>query len=130
MPIEQKIFSVIVGLSILIIIFELIRRRKLREEYSWFWILTGLVVFLLSVLDPLVLFIMSLVKAKAATSVVYMLGIIFLLLLNLHFSISISNLKTRIKELTQKIALLETECKEKLRNKFTLTESRLNDADN
>ncbi len=109
MPIEQKIFSVVVGLCILIIILELIRRRKLREEYSWFWILTGLAVFLLSALDPLVLFIMGLVKAKAATSIVYMLGIIFLLLLNLHFSVAISNLKTRIKELTQKIALMETE---------------------
>ena len=107
MPIEQKIFSIVVGLSILIIILELIRRRKLREEYSWLWIITGIIIFLLSAFDPLFIFLAHLLRAKAPTSVVYILGIIFLVLLNLHFSISISNLKTRLKELTQKIALLD-----------------------
>ena len=38
---RQKIFAVLACLAIIVFIIEMVRRRKLREEYSWLWILTG-----------------------------------------------------------------------------------------
>jgi hypothetical protein len=112
MIIEQRAFSILVGLSFLATVLELVRRKKLREEYAWFWLLTGATIFLLAVFEPLVLFLARLVRAQAPTSIIYMLGILFLLLLNLHFSVSISTLKTRLKDLTQKIAISESRISE------------------
>lgn len=106
---EQKIICIVISVIFLLLIIELVRRKKLREEYSLLWILTSIVILLLASFNPLLYFIADLFKAKAPTSVIYMLGIIFLLLINLHFSISISSLKTQVKRLAQKTALLELE---------------------
>lgn len=114
MLIEQKIFSILISLSILGIILELVRRRKLHEEYAWLWITTGIIILLLASFDPLIIFITRLFKAQAPTSVIYFLSLVFLLLINLHFSVSISTLKTNLKDLTQKSAILENEYRQLL----------------
>jgi hypothetical protein len=111
MSIEQKIFSIIVSVSLLLLILELIRRRKLREEYSVLWFLISMVIIILACSDRVLNFTTRLLKAKAPTSIVYMLGIVFLLLLNLHFSVSLSTLKNKLKELAQRIALLDAHLK-------------------
>lgn len=111
MLIEQKILSVVISLFLAVIILVLIKRGKLREEYALLWLLISIIVFLLAAFSPFLYFIMHFFKASAATSVVFMLGIIFLLLMNLHFSVSLSGLKNKIKQLVQDLALLETELK-------------------
>ncbi len=105
---EQKIFSILVSAILFLIILGLIRRRKLREEYALLWFLISIIIFLLAAFEPLLNFIKHLLKAQAATSIVYMLGIFFLLLMNLHFSVTLSNLKNTLKDLAQKVALLDT----------------------
>jgi len=46
MPLRQKIFAFMLAVIILVAIFELVRKRKLREEYSWLWIITGFSILL------------------------------------------------------------------------------------
>lgn len=48
MPLQQKIVALTISLSILLVILELVRKRRLREEYSVLWILTGVVIVILS----------------------------------------------------------------------------------
>ena len=38
---QQKIFAIIASVLIMLLVVELVRRRRLREEYSWLWLLTG-----------------------------------------------------------------------------------------
>src|SRR5205814_10236621 len=37
----QRIFALVASLGTLLFILELVRRRRLREEYSWLWVLTS-----------------------------------------------------------------------------------------
>jgi len=111
MLIEQKILSMVMGMFIIVIILFLIKKGRLREEYALLWLLTSVIIFLLAAFEPFLHFIMHIFKAVAATSVVFMFGIIFLLLMNLHFSISLSELNNKIKQLVQNVALLEAELK-------------------
>ena len=41
MSARQKAFAIAVALALILAIFELIRRRKLREEYALVWLLVG-----------------------------------------------------------------------------------------
>jgi hypothetical protein len=110
-----KIQSIIGGLSIilLLITFELIRKKRLREEYAILWLFTGVVVLVFS-LWPEFLLSQFFVKITGIfyLSAVVVIAFLFLLLIVLHFSVVISKLTNQNKELAQRHALLELEFKE------------------
>ncbi len=112
MPLRQQLVAVFISVVILGVIIELVRRRKLREEYSWLWLLTGTVLLVLSVWYELLVMITNLIGAVLPTSTLFFFGLIFLLLINLHYSLRISQLTTQVKNLAQQMALLNPKKKE------------------
>ncbi|MBU2520599.1 MAG: DUF2304 domain-containing protein [Proteobacteria bacterium] len=112
MPIRQQIFALIVGIAISIFIVEMVRRRKLREEYSWLWLLTGFGIVLLAVWYDLLVFITEMIGAVLPTTTLFVFGLLFLLLIALHYSVKISSLTDQVRKLAQKIAILQSELDE------------------
>ena len=92
-----------------IIIIELVRRRKLREEYSWLWLLTGAGIIILAIFYDLLRNITELIGAENPTSTLFFFSTIFLVLLCLQFSVQISKLSDRVRKLTQELAILKPE---------------------
>ncbi|MDY6862563.1 MAG: DUF2304 domain-containing protein [Thermodesulfobacteriota bacterium] len=113
MPIRQKVVAIIIGLSIFIVILELVRRRKLREEYSWLWLLTGAIILTLTLWYESLLKITHLIGAGLPTSTLFLFAIIFLILLCLQFSVQISKLSDQVKNLVQELTILKAEIKQK-----------------
>ena len=109
MTLQQKIFAFIISFLVFITIIYLVKKGKLREEYSWLWLLTGLVILTLVIWYDLLLFLTKLIGAVLPTTTLFIFGIIFLVLIVLHFTIKISALTNQIKNLAQKISLLETQ---------------------
>jgi len=107
MILRQKVFAVAVSLLIIIGIVELVRRRKLEEEYSFLWLVTGLALLLLTIRIDLLVFLSRLVGAEVPTNTLFIFGLIFLMLLCLHFSLKFSRMNQQIKNLAQSLALLE-----------------------
>ncbi len=116
MPLRQKALAILLSVGLIILIFELVRRRKLREEYSWLWMLTGAVVFVLAIWHNLLLSISRLLGIALPSSTIFLFGGFFLILINLYFSVKISTLVSQVKELTQKQAILESHINEQHRN--------------
>ena len=109
MLLQQKIFAIIASLSIFVVIVYLVKKGKLKEEYSWLWLLTGAVILLLVVWYDLLLLLTDLIGAVTATTTLFIFGIVFLMLITLHFAIKISSLSDQVKNLAQKLSLLEAE---------------------
>lgn len=107
MTYHQKIFSVFVSFAIFVIIITLVRNRKLKAEYSWMWLLAGFVVFVFVIWYDLLVRLTVLIGAVAPTTTMFIFSIIFLVFISLHFAIKISQLSDQVKNLTQKISLLE-----------------------
>jgi hypothetical protein len=112
MPVRNKVVAFVVGLWMLLLIIELVRRRKLREEYSWLWLMTGSVILLLTLWFDLLKWITDLVGAVSPSSTIFLFAFLFLVFISLHFSVVISKLTERNKELAQRYALLELEVHE------------------
>ena len=112
MPIRNKIVALTLGIGMLLLIIELVRRRKLREEYSWLWLMTGSVILVLALWFNLLKWITHLVGAITPSSTIFLCAFLFLILISLHFSVVISRLANRNKELAQRYALLELELDE------------------
>jgi hypothetical protein len=112
MPLRNKIVALALGIGMLLLIIELVRRRRLREEYSWLWLMTGSVILLLVLWFDLLKWITHLVGAVTPSSTIFLCAFSFLILISLHFSVVISRLADRNKELAQRVALLDLELKE------------------
>jgi hypothetical protein len=117
MLLRQKVFTILLSLGLIILIFELVRRRKLREEYSWLWMMAGVVIFILAVWHGLLKWMTRLIGATLLTSTIFFFGFFFLILINLYFSVKISTLTNQIKKLTQKQAILESLMEKSVRSK-------------
>ncbi len=123
MPIRNRMVALVVSIGLLLLIVELVRRRKLREEYSWLWLLTASTILLLAVWFDLLKWITVLVGAIIPSSTIFMLAFLFLIFISLHFSVVISRLTNHNIELAQRYALLELEINE-VKKRISLPEVR------
>lgn len=111
MPLHQKIFAISISVLLFIIIIDLVRRRKLREEFSWLWLLTGAGIILLAVWHDLLNLITRVIGAVLPTTTLFLFGGIFFMVINLYYATKISSLHNHVKDLAQHVAILQTEIK-------------------
>lgn len=119
MPLKQKIFAIVLAFILLAIVFELVRQRKLKIEYSWLWILTGLSIPFLVWRYDLLLLLTNISGAVSSTSTLFAFAFFFIILLNLHFSIVISDMQNKLKHLIQENAILRQNIAENKREPNT-----------
>jgi hypothetical protein len=106
MPLNQKIFASALALVFFLFVMDLARRKKLRVEYSILWSFTAVVIVLLVFWYNSLLFITKLIGAVLPTTTLFIFGLMFLLFLNLHFSVKLSELSEQVKNLAHEIAML------------------------
>lgn len=109
MSLHQKIFAIIASILLMVLVVELVRRRKLREEYSWLWLLTGALIILLVVWYELLVIITRFIGAIAPTTTLFIFGLLFMMLISLHYSIQISKLSREVKNMAQELSILRAQ---------------------
>ena len=112
MNLRVRLLALVVSLGLLIVIVDLVRRRRLREEYSWLWVVTGLAIFVLAASQSLLVRLTALLGAKIPASTLFFGGLMFLTVISLHFTTQISRLADQTKELAQRVAMLDGELRE------------------
>lgn len=113
MPARIRFFTFGIGLFLFIFIIELVRRRKMREEYSLLWLFSGLTICILSLWYEAIVWLTKLVGAVYPPSTLFFFGLIFLAVISIFYSVKLSSLTDRQKNLAQKLAILESEIKKK-----------------
>src|SRR3990172_12329466 len=103
-----QIVAIIFSLGIFVGIVDLIKRRMLKEQYAILWLISAIVLLILSVWRQLLDKIAQLLGIAYAPSLLFLVAFVFLLLIVLHFSVIISNLSEKNKKLSQEIAILKT----------------------
>jgi hypothetical protein len=107
-PLKVSIASAIASILLLVVVFELIRSRRLRERYALLWLLTGLVLLALSVWrDGLNTIAGWFGVTGYPPAVLFAVGSLFVILVLLHYSTVISRLSDQNTILAQRLALLE-----------------------
>jgi hypothetical protein len=98
----------IIGVALaLVVIIELVRRRRLRTAYSLLWLFIGGLVLILAVWSGLVEGLAQLLGVRFPGSMLYAAGIFFALLILLEHSLALSTLWYDKKRLAHENALLE-----------------------
>ena len=108
MPHSQRALIVGSAVVLLLVIFELVRKRRLREEYAWLWLLFGVCVLAVTFVPFEWMKVLArMLGSEQPTAVIFFLGFIALILLCLQFSVRLSHQTEQVKNLGQQIALLK-----------------------
>lgn len=106
---RQQFTAMAAAVLLLVIVVDLVRRRRLREDYAWLWLCIAGLMFVFTVRLSWLVNLTHALGATVTASGAYFLGLLFLVLINLHFSVKSSELASRLKTLAQHSALLEAE---------------------
>jgi cell division protein FtsW (lipid II flippase) len=108
-PLKVSIAASIAAVVLLFVVFELIRSRRLRERYALLWLLTGVVVLVLSAWRTGLNTIARWVGVETyPPAILFAVASIFILAVLLHYSTVISSLSDQNSILAQRVALLES----------------------
>jgi hypothetical protein len=108
-PLVVTIAGVVASLALVGVILELIRSRRLRERYALLWLLTGLVLLALSGWRGGLNTIAGWAGIETyPPAILFAAGLLFVVLVLLHYSTVISRLSDQNTVLAQRIALLES----------------------
>jgi hypothetical protein len=109
-PWRVSIAAAIASVLLILVVFELIRSRRLRERYALLWLLTGVVLLVLSLWRGGLNTIAGWFGISGyPPAILFAVGILFILLVLLHYSTVISRLSDQSTILAQRLALLEEE---------------------
>jgi hypothetical protein len=113
---KAMIFGLGASLAALLFILELVRQRKLREEYSLLWLLTAIVLLILSISRPLLDMLAESVGIYYPPSALFLVALTFVMFILLHFSTVLTRLTQENKEIAQQVALLRYELEQACQN--------------
>ena len=107
-PLKVSIIASVASLLLLLIVFELIRSRRLRERYAILWLATGFVLLVLSAWRGGLNTIAGWFGVTGyPPAVLFAVATLFILAVLLHYSTVISKLADQNVILAQRLALLE-----------------------
>ena len=106
---KQQIFSILVSGLVFFLTIDLVRKKRLREEYSLLWLGTSFVMIVLIIKYNWLLYLTNFIGAVLPTTTLFLGSILFLILIAVQFSIKISRLSNQVKDLVQENALLRYE---------------------
>jgi hypothetical protein len=106
---RTRVFVVLVGVAILLLILDRVRRKQLREQYALLWILTAVVLCISAVFIGGVERLSHLVGIYYPPAFLFLVAILMILVLQFHFSTVISNLREQNKALIQDVGILASE---------------------
>ncbi len=104
-----SVLAVLASALLLLYVLEMVRRRKLREEYSILWLAGSVIMLLFSLKKDWLKWASDAAGIFYPPSFLFLIGMLFILLILIHFSITISKLYQMNKKMAQEIALLKNQ---------------------
>lgn len=103
---STRILALALCSAFLAAVLILVRRGKLREEYTPIWTVVALATMVLSVWFDAVRLLTRAVGAWTPSSTLFFFGLVFLLTVSLNYAVRLSGLSLQVKLLAQEVALL------------------------
>jgi hypothetical protein len=103
---QSQVIALAVAVGLAAGVFELVRRRRLSEEYSMLWLVATLGIAALGVWTNLLHVLTRAMGAMYDTSVVFFFGIMFSLAVSLALCVRLTHITRQTRRLAQEVAVL------------------------
>ena len=112
MQLRARILAFALGVAVLLFVINLVRTRKLKEEFALLWLLTAVVLVVTPLAIDYVDKIAHALGIDYPPAMIFVLAIVSLLFILFQFSMRISHFSEQIKVLIQESALLRARIEE------------------
>ena len=112
MGLRIQVVAIVAAAGLFLIVFELVRRRRLMERYALLWLISTTVLLGLAAWKGLLVEVSSAIGIYYAPSALFVVALGFILVLLLHFSLVISRLADQNKVLAQRVGMLQQQIDE------------------
>ncbi|WP_426452532.1 DUF2304 domain-containing protein [Paenibacillus sp. S-38] len=99
--------SITVSLLFLIVVLELMRRHRLKEQYALLWILFSLLLIIASVNVSVIEWLSALLNVKYAPALLFLFGLLVCFALILHLTVTITRMSKQLLRVTQELTILK-----------------------
>jgi hypothetical protein len=103
----QRIIAIVISSGLLLLILELVRRKRLMERYALLWLFSSLLLLVLSVWSGLLNDLASALGVSYPPSALFAVAFVVILVLLVHFSLAVSRLSDQNKVLAQRLGILQ-----------------------
>lgn len=103
---QVEIIAILGTIFLLGLILEMVRRRQVAENYALLWLLTAVALFILSLWRELLDVFAAVMGIFYPPAALFVIGFGFFLLIMLQFSVIITHLSRKNKELAQQVGIL------------------------
>ena len=103
---QIQVIAIVGSVLVMVFVTQLIRQRRLREEYALLWFIASAGMIVISVWRGLLDRAAQLLGVAYAPSLLLLGGIVVGFILAIHFSLSLTKLSEQNKKLAQELALL------------------------
>ena len=107
MDAQLRIVALALSVGLLLVVLELVRRRRLLERFALLWLFSALALVLLTAWSGLLQVAADLIGVAYPPSALFLIAFGFVIVLLLHFSVAVSRLADQSKVLAQRLAMLE-----------------------
>jgi|SRR4051812_38164316 hypothetical protein len=107
MELRIQVVAIVASGALLLVILELVRRRRLLERYAILWLFSAVVLLGLAIWKGILSELARTVGIIYPPNALFLIAFGFVLILLLHFSIAVSRLADQSKVLAQRVSLLE-----------------------
>lgn len=103
-----QLLSILITLALMFITFELVRRRRIGEQYAVLWFAAELVLLFFAIFDNVLISVAHAAGIFYPPAVLIPILMFFVIALSLHFSVVVSRLSRENKKLAQEIGFLKS----------------------
>jgi len=97
------------SVTTLLLLFELLRRRRLREKYAVFWVVVALLTLVVAIFPSTLAAVADLVGVSVPSNLLFFVASMLLLGVSIHHSYELGRLEERTRTLAEEIALMRLE---------------------
>ncbi|PWW00876.1 hypothetical protein DFQ01_11121 [Paenibacillus cellulosilyticus] len=101
------ILSIAFSVLFLVAVLELVRRQRLKEQYSLLWILFGVLLLVVSFNVHFLERVAEWLDVKYAPALLFLFGLLFCFAFILHLTLVVSKLTGQVLRLSQELAIMK-----------------------
>jgi hypothetical protein len=105
----ETVGALVLALVIVLVILDLLRRKKIREKYAALWLIVGAATLILGLAPQLLDVAADLAGVSVPSNLLFALGILFVLGVLLHLTFEISSLEDETRTLAEEVAILRSQ---------------------
>jgi hypothetical protein len=89
----------------LVVIFEMLRRRRLREKYAVFWVILAVLIVVVAIFPDVLSWAADITGVQVPANLLFFGGSLVLLAVNVQLSSEVGRLEDRVRTLAEEVAL-------------------------